>query len=359
MLRGRYFRNGDFLNAPLGSNASLVWKSIVWGRDLFKEGFRWRVGNENYIYIDQDPWIPRKGSRFPLVVPREWQGRKVKKLINPAGEWDENLIKQIFTPSDVDDILAIPLGLPEEKDKIIWNVDSKGLFSMKSAYHMASNLQQTKEASASGNGNTKGPWQNIWKLNIIPKAKIGLWKISKNLVPTKENLIAKGLDINPICDLCRKSREDINHVMWSCKQVKQIWMELFLNLMYVSSFCRKEIKMSECWEEISRSLSKEKVEQIAIAQWTIWNFRNKVTINKEQPDFTILKRWIRRNLIEQTKRTSNLPDHRAESLRNHELWIPPTNCLKMNSDASWNEDLKLGGIGWVVRDSAGSLLGAG
>lgn len=31
----------------------------------------------------------------------------------------------------------------------------------------------------------------------------------------------------------------------------------------------------------------------------------------------------------------------------------------MNSDASWNESLNLWGIGWIIRDSSGSLIGSG
>lgn len=68
ILRGRYFRNGDYFKAPIGTNSSPIWKSLLWGRDLFKEGYRWKVGNGAYIYIDQDPWVIRQGSRTPMIV---------------------------------------------------------------------------------------------------------------------------------------------------------------------------------------------------------------------------------------------------------------------------------------------------
>lgn len=38
---------------------------------------------------------------------------------------------------------------------------------------------------------------------------------------------------------------------------------------------------------------------------------------------------------------------------------PPSGSWKMNSDAAWLEDRKVGGIGWVIRDSSGSLIGLG
>lgn len=231
VLKGRYCRNGDFLNAPEGSNSSLVWKSIVWGRDLFKEGFRWRVGNGRHIYIDHDPWIPRQGSRTPVVVLAAMKGRRVCELILDNGDWNEPLIKNLFIPSDAGDILSIPLGLPSERDQIIWNAESKGFFSVKSAYHLTSNLLQAKESTGSGLKNGPGDWRIGWKLNIQPKVKIGLWKILKNWIPTKVNLIEKGMDLNPLCAFCRCSREDVNHIFWDCKQVRKIWSIFFPKLM--------------------------------------------------------------------------------------------------------------------------------
>lgn len=39
VLRGRYFKTRNFLNAPLGHNPSYTWRSIVWGQELFKKGY--------------------------------------------------------------------------------------------------------------------------------------------------------------------------------------------------------------------------------------------------------------------------------------------------------------------------------
>lgn len=41
-------------------------------------------------------------------------------------------------------------------------------------------------------------------------------------------------------------------------------------------------------------------------------------------------------------------------------WKPPDEgWWKLNSDASWSSAAMRGGVGWVIRDSAGSLIGAG
>lgn len=43
VLRGKYFKAGSFLSAKAKGNDSIVWKSIVWGRSLFREGFKLKV----------------------------------------------------------------------------------------------------------------------------------------------------------------------------------------------------------------------------------------------------------------------------------------------------------------------------
>lgn len=114
------------------------------------------------IPIDQDPWIIRQGNNTPMYVPEGLKGRRVKDLLLENGDWDSNRIRQNFLFSDVEDILAIPLGKNGEKDRIIWNLDSKGMFNVKSAYYLALKLQKANDSSGSSDkGN--GSWERIWK----------------------------------------------------------------------------------------------------------------------------------------------------------------------------------------------------
>lgn len=239
--------------------------------------------------------------------------------------------------------------------------EAKGVFSVKSAYHLATNVQYTLEASSLRVEAQKNRWRSIWDLNIIPRAKIGLWKIIKNLIPTKPNLQLKGMNINQVCDLCRCSIENPVHTFWRCKKVKHIWEHFFPNLMELPLLCRESADMESLWENITNHHNKEGLERIGRILWTIWTFRIQATISKAIPEEGQLVHRVQRNLEDQRKRTSlSISAIRLESLRKKEFWTPPPpTFLKLNSDASWNEATGTGGVGWVIRNSSGSLVQAG
>jgi hypothetical protein len=59
VLRARYYKSGDFMEARCPKNASFTWRSIIFGCDLLKEGLIWRIedGSDNNAMTDR--WIPR------------------------------------------------------------------------------------------------------------------------------------------------------------------------------------------------------------------------------------------------------------------------------------------------------------
>lgn len=175
---------------------------------------------------------------------------------------------------DSEDILTIPLSCSGEKDEIIWSLDSKGTFSVKSSYQLAQKLQNREEASGS-NEMSNGSWGKVWKLNILPRAKICLWKILNNFIPTKSNLNRRGMDINPLCLFCRKATENSSHIFWRCKKVRIFWESIFPNLNLVSIPCREDEDMLTVWDAITKDMDREEVENAAILLWSLWNCRNK------------------------------------------------------------------------------------
>ncbi|CAN0837126.1 hypothetical protein LINGRAHAP2_LOCUS1705 [Linum grandiflorum] len=51
ILKTKYFPNGDFLSANVGSNPSLMWRSIVEAKLVVLNGCRWKVGTGTEIRV--------------------------------------------------------------------------------------------------------------------------------------------------------------------------------------------------------------------------------------------------------------------------------------------------------------------
>ena len=85
VLKAKYFRNCDFLNAQCYSSSTYAWKSIVQPQDLIERGNKWIVGDGEHIDVWKDNWIHSQ-------QPSPAQGRgsethphiRVKDLFHPG-----------------------------------------------------------------------------------------------------------------------------------------------------------------------------------------------------------------------------------------------------------------------------------
>ncbi|KAL5556823.1 hypothetical protein UlMin_039059 [Ulmus minor] len=96
VLKACYFPNGDFLNASKGKHASLVWRSLVWGREIIEKRSRWRVGSGKNIDIFKDRWLPEP-SNFKVTTPILPGVFKVAMLRLNNGDWNKALIEYLST----------------------------------------------------------------------------------------------------------------------------------------------------------------------------------------------------------------------------------------------------------------------
>lgn len=92
---------------------------------------------------------------------------------------------------DAIDTLNIPIGDKNSKDEIFGRPDKKGIFSVKSVYHLAIKTNTSKEASQSDNTKTSSFWKNIWNSGVLPRTKVCAWKIVNDIIPTKANILKK------------------------------------------------------------------------------------------------------------------------------------------------------------------------
>ncbi|KAL0325489.1 UNVERIFIED_CONTAM: putative mitochondrial protein [Sesamum radiatum] len=153
VLKAKYFPRAHLFEARLGARPSYTLRSIWAAMDLFKAGCRWRIGTGHAVRIWQDPWIPRTPS-FRIITPKPsscpWT--YVSDLVLASTrEWNEDTISAFVWPEDRDYILQIPLSFSNVPDLLIWHYSPNGIFSIRSAYHLALSLGSPANSSTGRN----------------------------------------------------------------------------------------------------------------------------------------------------------------------------------------------------------------
>lgn len=59
ILKATYFPEGSILSTELGSRPSQIWRAILEGRDILKQGISRHIGNDRFTHIWEDNWIAK------------------------------------------------------------------------------------------------------------------------------------------------------------------------------------------------------------------------------------------------------------------------------------------------------------
>lgn len=139
---------------------------------------------------------------------------KVSELLDPyKGNWNEELVREIFWEEVVQHILSILVKQGYE-DSLAWHCDVKGLFSIKSAYCVLEDSREQKKmrqvgsASFGDAGDTGKFWNHLWKTDCIPKVKQFLWRLTHNSLPLRMKIVRRGMEIETRCPMCWRLDED-------------------------------------------------------------------------------------------------------------------------------------------------------
>lgn len=319
-------------------------------RDLIKKGIARRIGNGRTTFIWKDNWIADHGQRSlatPVILElAEAKVVSLMKMEEPA-EWDTDILDDLFDPRDKERILKTPIS-PNYEDDWYWKLDMKGEYTVKSAYRsLTSSLTQNRAAE-------EKYWTTLWNLKIPEKVKIHWWRIIRGIIPVREILRKRGMDIESACPLCDRHPESINHLFLECARTQDIWRSCNLTAIVGS------LREVNC-ESILGLQDNTKLIKIAGLLWIIWRSRNNVVWRKAKWDSPSISRQIASTVEEWNSvgrmTTSTTANPSADEVR--DAWEPPSNgWLKCNFDAALlREDNKVG-YGLVLRDDQARFVAA-
>ncbi|OMO53350.1 hypothetical protein CCACVL1_28692 [Corchorus capsularis] len=129
----------------------------------------WRIiGDGTSVKIMEDTWVPTLPLEKPsYIAPNMLAYGTVVELIDHDERcWKEDLLNSLFHPNEVEAILDIRLSSSRVEDKLIWAASKMGMFTVKSAYHVAKIFLEHEVDEVE----LRNPlWKLLWTAKILPK----------------------------------------------------------------------------------------------------------------------------------------------------------------------------------------------
>ncbi|GAU23391.1 hypothetical protein TSUD_334390 [Trifolium subterraneum] len=300
----------NWSNGTSPSFASLWWKDIrdlevcVESQNWLSEVFIRRLGNGALTRFWIDNWI----GDHPLCVvfPRLFslssqQSDSVQQVVVSDGgenrrwnllwrralfQWEEERVDQLL-------LFIGNVNLSLDEDKWCWVCSPDGFFSVKSAYDV---LLREIVSGPNLNHLKTNIFKSIWESPAPSKVIAFSWQLLHDRVPTKDNLLSRGIinhEMGDICVGCEELLESSSHLFMHCKVAHLVWYEIFKwlgvvlvmppNLFYLfdyfsaAAFSKKSSKGFRMVGMRSFGLfgKREITRYLMVSRWTLWKLRRR------------------------------------------------------------------------------------
>ncbi|XP_019240115.1 PREDICTED: uncharacterized protein LOC109220106 [Nicotiana attenuata] len=342
---------------------SHVWRKMLECRDLIEHQIFWklRMGSALFWY---DNWTELGALYFQLppnfAIDEDIQN--VNELTQDR-RWNVERIHEVL-PADLAQHIVQNIKPPRENnelDKPFWMLETKGNFSVKSAWDY---LRRRNNPSIA--------YKKIWVKGLPFKISFFIWKVWKAKLPLDDFMRRIGYFMPSKCWCCADPKEEsLVHLFYTSNAAKIVWSYFLRRAGIVVEGISLQQAITKCWMALVIDRVKPIMQALpACIVWELWKRRNSlkygtaVSVNRViyQISSTL------QNLVQLRKPGLQVPHHWSNLLQMLEqytpklkyekvLWeLPDDGWIKVNTDGACRGNPGRSSIGFCLRDEVGDLV---
>ena len=235
LLTSKYGGLVDLQSSRVKGWHSSWWKDLrkLYHQPYFQiihQNMTWRVGCGDRVRFWQDPWIgqgcslqQKYNQLFFISRQQNLSISKMGKFSQNTWSWDFKWRRNLFDYENeqaiafMEDISAFSIH-QQLQDIMVWQAEPNGLYSTKSAYRL---LMPTNSP-----GQHSRNFQILMKLKIPPRADMFSWRLFRDRLPTRANLLRRNVVLQvTMCPLCGNHQEEAGHLFFHCRMTIGLWWE--------------------------------------------------------------------------------------------------------------------------------------
>ncbi|GAU48097.1 hypothetical protein TSUD_238360 [Trifolium subterraneum] len=337
-----------------------IWKRInSWrGRALSKADkeimIKWRIESGDNIRVMHDPWLRGSANRWvSSPQPAGVFQLSVRDLLHENYKaWNIAKVRNLFSKDVAEKILETPLVSSVREDKVVWEEERNGCYSVKSGYKLAMHY-----LIGSDKYHVVGNWNGIWKAQAPHKARHLLWRLCRGCLPTRSRLLERRVECTLNCPVCDEEIEDELHIFFRCAVARDSWSAAGLSSVLHNAMYQQTNAMDRIFAVCSNE-SSDTVGKVAMLLWCIWHNHN----DKLWNDNVQMPRQIGRHAFDAWNdwysvhklRRNNVSGTTEADLARWEK--PALDWVKCNVDAAFVSGSGRTSVGLCFRDNSGYFM---
>ncbi|GAU30519.1 hypothetical protein TSUD_65290 [Trifolium subterraneum] len=170
-------------------------------------------------------------------------------------------------------ILETPLVSSVREDKVVWEEERNGCYSVKSGYKLV-----MRYIIGSDKYHVVGNWNGIWKSQAPHKARHLLWRLCRGCLPTRSRLLERRVECTLNCPVCDEEIEDELHIFFRCAVAQDSWSAAGLSSVLHNATYQQTNVMDRIFA-VCNNESSDTVGRVAMLLWCIWHNLHKLPSN--------------------------------------------------------------------------------